>query len=207
MTANHRPLEEGDIELIDRVRATPCLYDTKDPNFRFVYKKEHEWQSIAEGLDMTHWEARKRWTVLRDRYARELKQLILHPDSTEYGKNDFFLRMDFIRSFVKKREAKRKRGSSRGEGIKNEEKPRPIKLYKVKCNNSSSFESDGNDTSQHEKSYITDDSQDLSNRKYSYIEHISQESVEQRSHHEVVDIDEQEDEQDYHDYVEGKWNL
>lgn len=195
MTANHRPMEEGDIELIDRVRATPCLYDTKDPNFRLVYKKEQEWQAIAEGLAMTHWEARKRWTVLRDRYARELKQLILHPDSTEYGKNDFFLRMDFIRGFVKKRDVKRKRCKE----SRKKEKPRPMKLFKVDCD-ASSIDSD-NQISVSGKSYIIDNSQDLSSGKYSYVEQLSQDPIEQEEHQHV---EEQCGEQGYHDYVEGK---
>ncbi|XP_037812106.1 transcription factor Adf-1 [Lucilia sericata] len=197
MTSNHRPLEEGDIELIDRVRASPCLYNTKDPNFRLIYKKEQEWQAVADGLAMTHWEARKRWTVLRDRYARELKQLILHPDSTEYGKNDFFLRMDFIRNYVKKREVKRKR-----------DKARPVKLYKVESDGSN-YETDYNQMSQTEKSYIIDDSQDGSSTgKYSYVEQLSQDHMEVAPEHQHAnEIQEEEPdehcgEQEYHDYVE-----
>lgn len=209
MTANHRPLEEGDIELIDRVRASPCLYDTKDPNFRLVYKKEEEWQTIADSLAMSPWEARKRWTVLRDRYARELKQLLLHPESTEYGKNDFFLRMDFIRNFVKKREVKRKRNNSENaEKIRNE-KPRHIKIYKVtgaaETSNSETDEKHFPGPIAH-KTYVIDDSQDSSIGKYSYMEQISQEPPEHgvQQHDDTSHLEEQTGEQDeYNDYVEG----
>ncbi|XP_023306512.2 uncharacterized protein LOC111688260 [Lucilia cuprina] len=210
MTSNHRPLEEGDIELIDRVRASPCLYNTKDPNFRLIYKKEQEWQAVADGLAMTHWEARKRWTVLRDRYARELKQLILHPDSTEYGKNDFFLRMDFIRNYVKKREVKRKRCNSQGVKPKETDKARPVKLYKAESDGSN-YETDY--MSQTEKNYILDDSQDASSTgKYSYVEQLSQNDMEVNEevpseHQQANQIQEEEQEehcgeQEYHDYVE-----
>ncbi|XP_065369550.1 uncharacterized protein hng1 [Calliphora vicina] len=201
MTSNHRPLEEGDIELIDRVRASPCLYDTKDPNFRLIYKKEQEWQAVADGLAMSHWEARKRWTVLRDRYARELKQLIMHPDSTEYGNNDFFLRMNFIRNYVKKREVKRKRCNSQGVQIKDEEKPRPIKLYKFDSDGNN-FESDDNQLSQTtEKSYIIDDSQVLTTGKFSYVEQLSQDHIEEQPEN-LNQIEEHCGEHEYHDYVE-----
>ncbi|KAM7344987.1 hinge1 [Cochliomyia hominivorax] len=206
MTANHRPLEECDIELIDRVRASPCLYNTKDPNFRLVHKKEEEWQAIADSLVMSPWEARKRWTVLRDRYARELKQLILHPESTEYGKNDFFLRMDFIRNFVKKREVRRKRYNSRGIEIKEDDKPRPVKMYKVGSEASNSETDETHNTMQKQKTYIIDDSQDSSTGKFSYVEQLSQgpngHAEEGEQNVSVNPMEDQGGEQEYHDYVE-----
>lgn len=227
MTANHRPLEEGDIELIERIRATPCLYDSKNPDFRLVYKKEQQWQTVAEGLDMSHWEARKRWTVLRDRYARELKQLLLHPDSMEYGKNEFFHRMDFLRNFVKKRSVRKKCYSSSHsddtvknplgeEGEEDElDSIRPIKIFKVDGSVSNSFESDDNHDQQHHstslhgqpslqqihKTYIIDDSQDSTTTgRYSYIE---QETTDIIGHEHEADSSQHLGEQEYHEYVEG----
>lgn len=103
MTANHRALDESDIRLIEQVQGTPGLYDSRSPDFRLANKKEQQWDQVAEMLGMTQWEARKRWTCLRDRYVRELKQMIIHPGRSKYGRNDFFRRMDFLRAFVKKR--------------------------------------------------------------------------------------------------------
>lgn len=103
MTANHRALDEADIRLIEQVQGTPGLYDSRSPDFRLANKKEQQWDQVAEMLGMTQWEARKRWTCLRDRYVRELKQMVLHPGRSKYGRNDFFRRMDFLRAFVKKR--------------------------------------------------------------------------------------------------------
>lgn len=214
MTANHRPLEEGDIELIERIRASPCLYDIKNPDFRLVYKKEQQWQTIAEGLAMSHWEARKRWTVLRDRYARELKQLLLHPDSMQYGKNEFFHRMDFLRSHVKKRSL-RKRCYNSLSNVKTrtqlkeeddeESMVRPIKIFKVDSN-FSSFNSNERVNQQQRKSYIIDDSQDSTTTgRFTYIEQEDNDIIE--PDHEGDSSQQLEDhcvaEQEYNNFVEG----
>lgn len=109
MTANHRALDEADLRLIDQVQRTPGLYDSKSPDYRLANKKEDQWDQVANNIGMSQWEARKRWTCLRDRYVRELKQMMLHSEHNKFGKNDFFRRMDFLRPFVKKRNPRQSR--------------------------------------------------------------------------------------------------
>ncbi|XP_005175564.2 uncharacterized protein LOC101901168 isoform X1 [Musca domestica] len=109
MTANHRPrpLDEIDIDLIESIKLSPCLYDNRHPDFRLVYKKDLQWSRVGANVGMSSLEARKRWTVLRDRYARELKQMNLNPKDKSFAKNDFFCRMDFLRRFIKKRQVRK----------------------------------------------------------------------------------------------------
>lgn len=113
MMAIHRIMEGIDIELIESIKLSPCLYDSRHPDFRYACRKDYQWQKVGDNLGMSGSEAKRRWTVLRDRYARELKQVHLNPNSTEFGKNDFFRRMDFLRIFIKRRDRKRLRKSER----------------------------------------------------------------------------------------------
>lgn len=103
MTANHRALDAADISLIEKVKGTPPLYDSSSPDFKFAYRKEQLWENVAATLGMSSGDGRRRWTCLRDRYSRELKQMRLHPEKHEFGNNDFFRQMDFLRKFVRKR--------------------------------------------------------------------------------------------------------
>ncbi|KAH8279430.1 hypothetical protein KR026_009574 [Drosophila bipectinata] len=112
MSSNHRPLDESDILLIRTIRDTPSLYDPQLPSFRLSQRKEEDWAKVAEVLNISIMDARRRWTCLRDRYSRELKQKRLHP-SGEFGHNDFFRKMDFLRSFVRKRRERRGRDRER----------------------------------------------------------------------------------------------
>ncbi|XP_017040941.1 uncharacterized protein LOC108087868 [Drosophila ficusphila] len=102
MSSNHRPLDDSDILLIQTIRETPSLYDPQQPSFRLSQRKEEDWAKVADVLNISTMDARRRWTCLRDRYSRELKQKRLHP-SGEFGQNDFFRKMDFLRDFVRKR--------------------------------------------------------------------------------------------------------
>ncbi|XP_011192365.1 uncharacterized protein Adf1_51 [Zeugodacus cucurbitae] len=106
----HRALEDSDMALIERVKTTPSLYDPRNLDFRLAYRKEQEWEVVGTMIGMTATEARRRWTCLRDRYSRELKQLRLHPDKNEYGNSPFFRQMDFLRKFVRKRRNRRRNG-------------------------------------------------------------------------------------------------
>ncbi|XP_020713516.1 uncharacterized protein LOC101461013 isoform X2 [Ceratitis capitata] len=106
----HRALEDSDLALISRVKVTPSLYDPRNPDFRLAYRKEQEWEIVGSMVGMTASEARRRWTCLRDRYSRELKQLRLHPEKNEYGNNPFFRQMDFLRRYVRKRRNRRRNG-------------------------------------------------------------------------------------------------
>ncbi|XP_011292400.3 transcription factor Adf-1-like [Musca domestica] len=103
MTANHRPLDEIDISLIEFIKLSPCLYNNRHPDFRSVHKKNLQWSRVGTNIGMSPQEARKRWTALRRRYARELKQVNHNPTDKSYGQSDFFCRMDFLRHFIKKR--------------------------------------------------------------------------------------------------------
>lgn len=106
----HRALEDSDMALIERVKITPSLYDPRNLDFRLAYRKEQEWEVVGAMVGMTAAEARRRWTCLRDRYSRELKQLRLHPEKNEYGNSPFFRQMDFLRKFVRKRRNRRRNG-------------------------------------------------------------------------------------------------
>lgn len=112
MSSNHRPLDESDILLIRTIRETPSLYDPQLPSFRLSQRKEEDWAKVADVLNISTTDARRRWTCLRDRYSRELKQKRLHP-SGEFGHNDFFRKMDFLRDFVRKRRERRGRERDR----------------------------------------------------------------------------------------------
>ncbi|KAH8353893.1 hypothetical protein KR067_000151 [Drosophila pandora] len=118
MSSNHRPLDESDILLIRTIRDTPSLYDPQLPSFRLSQRKEEDWARVADVLNISIMDARRRWTCLRDRYSRELKQKRLHP-SGEFGHNDFFRKMDFLRSFVRKRRERRGRDRERDNKVKN----------------------------------------------------------------------------------------
>ncbi|XP_039481113.1 uncharacterized protein LOC120445057 isoform X1 [Drosophila santomea] len=112
MSSNHRPLDDSDILLIQTIRDTPSLYDPQLPSFRLSQRKEEDWAKVADLLNISISDARRRWTCLRDRYSRELKQKRLHP-SGEFGHNDFFRKMDFLREFVRKRRERRGRERDR----------------------------------------------------------------------------------------------
>ncbi|KAH8386019.1 uncharacterized protein LOC110179227 [Drosophila serrata] len=112
MSSNHRPLDESDILLIRTIRETPSLYDPQLPSFRLSQRKEEDWAKVADVLNISTTDARRRWTCLRDRYSRELKQKRLHPTG-EFGHNDFFRKMDFLRDFVRKRRERRGRDRDR----------------------------------------------------------------------------------------------
>ncbi|XP_053962351.1 uncharacterized protein LOC128865939 isoform X2 [Anastrepha ludens] len=108
--ALRRSLEESDLALIARVKMTPSLYDQRNPDFRLAYRKEQEWETVGAMVGMSAVEARRRWTCLRDRYSRELKQLRLHPEKEEYVKNSFFRQMDFLRRYIRRRRSRRRNG-------------------------------------------------------------------------------------------------
>ncbi|EDW09973.1 uncharacterized protein LOC6580178 [Drosophila mojavensis] len=108
MSAHHRPLDESDVMLIRTIRSTPSLYDHRHGDFRLSQRKEEDWAKVAKTLNISSPDARRRWTCLRDRYSRELKQMRLHP-SSEFGRNEFFRQMDFLREFVRKRRERRRR--------------------------------------------------------------------------------------------------
>ena len=44
---------EQDEQLIELVKAYPCLYDTKSADFKIVLKKENAWKAIASVLAKT----------------------------------------------------------------------------------------------------------------------------------------------------------
>ncbi|KAH8372859.1 hypothetical protein KR009_006587 [Drosophila setifemur] len=112
MSSNHRPLDASDILLIRTIRETPSLYDPQLPSFRLSQRKEEDWSKVADILNISTMDARRRWTCLRDRYSRELKQKRLHPTG-EFGHSDFFRKMDFLRDFVRKRRERRGRDRDR----------------------------------------------------------------------------------------------
>uniref|UniRef100_A0A1I8Q373 MADF domain-containing protein n=1 Tax=Stomoxys calcitrans TaxID=35570 RepID=A0A1I8Q373_STOCA len=109
MSTSPRPLNELDAELVELIRASPCLYDPKNIDFRYIHKKDMQWAKVAERLGMSTEDARKRWTFLRDRYSRELKLMHMYPRRQELGKSELFRRMDFLRGFVKRRRTRGQR--------------------------------------------------------------------------------------------------
>lgn len=129
MSAHHRPLDESDVLLIRTIRSTPSLYDHRHGDFRLSQRKEEDWAKVAEALNISSPDARRRWTCLRDRYSRELKQMRLHPAS-EFGRNEFFRQMDFLREFVRKRRERNRRDDTPTSWLKAE--VRASKLLKTR---------------------------------------------------------------------------
>lgn len=139
MSAHHRPLDESDVVLIRTIRSTPSLYDHRHGDFRLSQRKEEDWAKVAEALNISSPDARRRWTCLRDRYSRELKQMRLHPTS-EFGRNEFFRQMDFLREFVRKRRERSRRDDTPTSWLKTE--VRSSKLVKTRPEPESLIEQD-----------------------------------------------------------------
>ncbi|KAH8413800.1 hypothetical protein KR222_008368, partial [Zaprionus bogoriensis] len=139
MSAHHRPLDDSDVVLIRTIRSTPSLYDHRHGDFRMSQRKEEDWAKVAEALNISSPDARRRWTCLRDRYSRELKQMRLHPTS-EFGRNEFFRQMDFLREFVRKRRERSRRDDTPTSWIKTE--VRSTKLMKARPKPESLIEHD-----------------------------------------------------------------
>lgn len=139
MSAHHRPLDESDVVLIRTIRSTPSLYDHRHGDFRLSQRKEEDWAKVAETLNISSSDARRRWTCLRDRYSRELKQMRLHPTS-EFGRNEFFRQMDFLREFVRKRRERSRRDDTPTSWLKTE--VRPSKTIKTRPEPESLIEQD-----------------------------------------------------------------
>ncbi|KAL7735202.1 hypothetical protein ACLKA6_014916 [Drosophila palustris] len=139
MSAHHRPLDESDVLLIRTIRSTPSLYDHRHGDFRLSQRKEEDWAKVAEALNISSPDARRRWTCLRDRYSRELKQMRLHPAS-EFGRNEFFRQMDFLREFVRKRRERNRRDDTPTSWIKTE--VRASKLSKARTEPETLIEQD-----------------------------------------------------------------
>ncbi|XP_060660696.1 uncharacterized protein LOC132794327 [Drosophila nasuta] len=144
MSAHHRPLDESDVVLIRTIRSTPSLYDHRHGDFRLSQRKEEDWAKVAEALNISSPDARRRWTCLRDRYSRELKQMRLHPTS-EFGRNEFFRQMDFLREFVRKRRERSRRDDTPTSWLKTE--PRAAKhLLKMRAEPEPMIEQDMDDS-------------------------------------------------------------
>ncbi|KAL5287449.1 hypothetical protein ACFFRR_008385 [Megaselia abdita] len=92
---------ESDIELIKAIKQNPALYDPSNRDFKYMMRKEEIWQDVANYLGITVADLKRRWTCLRDKYTRELKQRRLEILKTE--PSTFFGTMDFLRQFVRKR--------------------------------------------------------------------------------------------------------
>lgn len=95
-------MDPSDLELVRGVRATPALFDPTNSDFKFAYRKEKIWIELSQYLGINMNDARRRWTCLRDKYTRELKSRRLNPN-LEYGHDEFFKEMDFLRPYVRKR--------------------------------------------------------------------------------------------------------
>ncbi|KAH8299603.1 hypothetical protein KR044_003437 [Drosophila immigrans] len=143
MSAHHRPLDESDVQLIRTIRSTPSLYDHRHGDFRLSQRKEEDWAKVAEALNISSPDARRRWTCLRDRYSRELKQMRLHPTS-EFGRNEFFRQMDFLREFVRKRRERSRRDDTPTSWLKTE--VRATKLMKLRAEPEPMIEHDLDDS-------------------------------------------------------------
>ncbi|XP_036333015.1 uncharacterized protein LOC118744238 isoform X1 [Rhagoletis pomonella] len=180
--AGHRALEDSDLALIGRVKMTPALYDPRDPDFRLAYRKEQEWEVVGSMIGMSSAEARRRWTCLRDRYSRELKQVRMHPEKNEYGNNPFFRQMDFLRRFVRKRRNRRRHGyleyEFQGPDFKNTISIEHATQLPNKTQNSGAEEDDG---------YSLENCNDA--QSDAYADKIDESTMETEEYPEFVDVD------------------
>ncbi|KYQ52422.1 Transcription factor Adf-1 [Trachymyrmex zeteki] len=67
--------------LIDCVRGYPHLYNHQDKNFKNNLMKENSWKEIASVMKMSVSECQVQWTRLRDKFAREKRQMELETRS------------------------------------------------------------------------------------------------------------------------------
>ncbi|KAK3887394.1 hypothetical protein Pcinc_008511 [Petrolisthes cinctipes] len=61
---------EYDEPLINLVASCPWTYDTAHEKYKDIVVKRNSWKQIAQQLNMTEEQCRKRWICLRDRYVR-----------------------------------------------------------------------------------------------------------------------------------------
>lgn len=101
--STNRCMDASDIALVLKVKETPSLYDPLNPDFKFAFRKEQIWNNVSSYLGISANDARRRWTCLRDRYSRELKQRRMNPQKIDFGPDEFFNTMDFLRRFVRRR--------------------------------------------------------------------------------------------------------
>lgn len=92
---------DSDIELVKAIKQNAALYDPSHPDFKYTMRKEEIWQEVATYLGITSLDLKRRWTCLRDKYTRELKQRREEILRTE--PSPFFNSMEFLRPFVRKR--------------------------------------------------------------------------------------------------------
>ncbi|KAK3883390.1 hypothetical protein Pcinc_012291 [Petrolisthes cinctipes] len=61
---------EYDEPLINPVASCPWIYDTAHEKYKDIVMKRNSWKEIAQQLNITEEQCRKRWICLRDRYVR-----------------------------------------------------------------------------------------------------------------------------------------
>ncbi|KAG0411882.1 hypothetical protein HPB47_010992 [Ixodes persulcatus] len=59
--------------LIMHVESHPWLYDTSRSDYRDSTKRDNAWAYIAQQMGVTEAECKRRWRLIRDRYAKESK--------------------------------------------------------------------------------------------------------------------------------------
>ncbi|XP_054089598.1 uncharacterized protein Adf1_18 isoform X3 [Zeugodacus cucurbitae] len=93
-----------DVRLIELVENHEIIYNKHGAVFQGTENKRDSWIKIAEDMGMTAEECIKRWTCLRERYTRELKQVETNPNFVVGW--PLFGPLSFLRKFIKQRPAR-----------------------------------------------------------------------------------------------------
>ncbi|KAM0736963.1 hypothetical protein ACS0PU_000056 [Formica fusca] len=93
--------------LISIVHGNPCLYAKNDKNFKNNKLKDMKWEVIADTLNCTASEARKRWDLLRNQFCRKRRQQKNQPSgSGTLAEWPLMSSMSFLMSHIQNRKTK-----------------------------------------------------------------------------------------------------
>ncbi|XP_071631805.1 uncharacterized protein [Temnothorax longispinosus] len=100
-------VEIDDELLISIVQANLCLYAKNDKNFKDNKLKDMKWETIAETLNCTASEARKRWESLRGQFCKKRRQQKNQPSgSGTLAEWPLMSLLSFLRPHIQNRKAR-----------------------------------------------------------------------------------------------------
>ncbi|XP_039276093.1 transcription factor Adf-1-like [Nilaparvata lugens] len=94
--------------LIELIRQHPPLYNAQLDSYRDEHLKDNIWKSIAESINKTDSECRKKWKLIRDsynRYKRKQKQSTGSAAPAKNSKWQFYERLRFLENTPSERQS------------------------------------------------------------------------------------------------------
>ncbi|CAD7084045.1 unnamed protein product [Hermetia illucens] len=89
--------------LIRLVRKNPALWDNHSESYKKLPLKHRIWKKIASKLKCDVDAVKRRWKILRDRYAREHRKLAQIPENSSYEPWELYEEMLFLKDTLKPR--------------------------------------------------------------------------------------------------------